>query len=238
MSEKTMDEKQTKPEPAPAATPAGKGGNFLLVARLWVVLMGVSWAGTVAHLLSQFSWLGSANVKFGSIALSAGGLAAGVLVGAGMVVGILKRLGGSLEYVKPGLGRAVRLTAYASIASLTLYGAYAMYMAPGLQSAWWRTIAGPFSLMGKEASLRPQLFPAAAVFLSVMFVVHQILNRDRAAEFLIETEGEIKKVSWPARKEYVGSAMIVVLVVAIVSGFLHFVDLWLSKLMQALGVGF
>jgi preprotein translocase subunit SecE len=32
--------------------------------------------------------------------------------------------------------------------------------------------------------------------------------------------------------------MIVVLVVTIVSGFLHFVDLYLSKLMQHLGVGF
>lgn len=238
MPEKTMDEKQTQPQPAPASTPAGKGSVFLLLSRVGVVLMGIAWAGTVAYLLSQFSWLGSANVPVGRVRMSGAGLAAGVLVGAALVFAVLKKLGDQLDYTKPGLGRAVRMTAYLSIGSLTAYGAYAMYMAPGLQSPWWKVIAGPLSLMGKEASLRPQLFPALAVFLSVMFVVHQILNRDRAAEFLIETEGEIKKVSWPARKEYVGSAMIVVLVVAIVSGFLHLVDLYLSKLMQALGVGF
>src|SRR5260221_357239 len=122
MPEKTMDEKQTKPEPAPAATPESKAAKFRLLTRAWIVLMGVSWAVTV--------------------------------------------------------------------------------------------------------------------FLSVMFIVFQVLNKDKAAEFLIETEGEIKKVSWPARKEYVGSAMIVVLVVAIVSGFLHFVDKYLSLLMQSMGVGF
>ena len=238
MPEKTMDEKQTKPEPVPAATPESKAAQFRLLVRAWIVLMGVSWAATVAHLLTQLGWLGSAGVKVGHLSLSAGGLVAGAAVGIGIVVGILKRMGDKLEYTKPGLGRAVRTTAYAGIAALTAYGAYALYMAPGLQSPWWRVIAGPLSVMGKEASLRPQLFPAVAVFLSVMFVVFQVLNKDKAAEFLIETEGEIKKVSWPARKEYVGSAMIVVLVVAIVSGFLHFVDKYLSLLMQSLGVGF
>lgn len=238
MPEKTMDEKQTQPPPAPAPTPATKAGTFRVMARVWVVLMGAAWAATVGYLLSVLGWLGSASVPVGKVMFSAGGLAVGGLLGAGMIVGILKKMGDKLEYTKPGLGRAVRSTAYGSIAALTGYGAYAMYMAPGLQSPWWKVLAGPLHLMGKEASLRPQLFPALAVFLSVMFVVFQVLNRDRAAEFLIETEGEIKKVSWPARKEYVGSAMIVVLVVAIVSCFLHFVDMGLSELMKKLGVGF
>ena len=77
-----------------------------------------------------------------------------------------------------------------------------------------------------------------AVFLTMMSVTYLVLNREKSADFLIETEGEIKKVSWPARKEYVGSAAIVVLVVAVVSMFLHYVDLGLSRLMQAWGVGF
>ena len=234
----TMDEKQTQPQPAPASSAAAKAANFRLMAKGWIVLMGAAWAVTIAHALTQLGWLGSAGVAVGKISLSAGGLAVGAAAGVGIVVGILKKFGGKLDYAKPGLGRAVRTTAYVSIAALTAYGAYALYMAPGLSSPWWRTVAGPLALMGKEANLRVQFFPALAVFLSVMFVVFQVLNQDKMAEFLIETEGEIKKVSWPARKEYVGSAMIVVCVVAIVSGFLHFVDLYLSKLMQSLGVGF
>jgi len=235
----TKDEKQIQPQqPAPASTPADKAANFRLLANAWIVAMGLTWAGTVAHLLTQFSWMGSASVKVGHIFLSPAGLAVGALVGVGLVVGVLKKLGDQLVPSRPGLGRAVRTTAYVSIGALTAYGAYALYMAPSLSSPWWQVISGPFTLMGKEASLRPILFPALASFFTVMSVVFLILNKERAADFLVETEGEIKKVSWPARKEYVGSAMIVVLVVTIVSGFLHFVDLYLSKLMQHLGVGF
>ncbi len=239
MPEKTMDEKQAQPQqPAPASKPADKAANFKLFAKVWIVAMGLAWALTAAFLLTQFSWTGSASIKVGKIYFSPGGLAVGAIVGAAIVGLILKKLGDQLVVSRPGLGRAVRTTAYASIALLTAYGSYALYMAPTLTSPWWQVVAGPLTLMGKEASLRPILFPAVAVFLSVMSVVFLVMNKERSADFLVETEGEIKKVSWPARKEYVGSAMIVVLVVALVSGFLHFVDLYLSKLMQHLGVGF
>jgi preprotein translocase subunit SecE len=233
-----MDDKKTQPAGSPTPSPESRAANFRLLAKAWIVLAGVTWGMTVAHALTLAGWLGSAGVQVGKISLSAGALAVGAAAGVGIVVGVLKKFGSKLDYAKPGLGRATRTTALVSIGALSAYGAYALYMAPGLSSSWWRIIAGPLSLMGKEMSLRVQLFPAVAVFLSVMFAVFQILNQDKAAEFLIETEGEIKKVSWPARKEYVGSAMIVVLVVAIVSGFLHFVDAYLSKLMQSLGVGF
>jgi len=233
-----MDEKKAQPQPAATPDPAAKAANFRLIARVWVVLTGGAWAATAAHLVSQFSWAGTAGIKVGHIFWSPAGLAAGALVGAGIVVGILKKLGSKLDYIKPGQGRAVRTTAYVGIGALALYGSYALYMAPGLQSSWWQVIAGPFALMGKEASLRPQFFPAMAAFLTAMSIVYLLLNQEKWAEFLVETEGEIKKVSWPARKEYVGSAVIVVLVVAIVSGFLHFVDMGLSELMKRLGVGF
>ena len=162
----------------------------------------------------------------------------GVLAGAAIVFLIFKKLSDQMTYVRPGLGRAVRLSAFGGIGALTLFGAYALYMAPPINSIWWGDIAGPATLFGKSLGLKPILFPAAAAFLTFMSIAHLVLNREKAADFLIETEGEIKKVSWPARKEFVGSAMIVVLVVAIVSMFLHYVDAGLSWLMQKWGVGF
>ena len=91
-------------------------------------------------------------------------------------------------------------------------------------------------IFGKAVNLQPILFPGGRV-LRAMSGVFLLLNQERWADFLVETEGEIKKVSWPARKEYVGSAMIVVLVVAVVSMFLHYVDAGLSWLMQRWGSG-
>jgi preprotein translocase SecE subunit len=233
-----MDEKQAQPQPAPGSPTPTKGDSFLLVARIWVALMGLAWAGTILFLLTNLSFLGQSSVPIGRTHVRPGALAVGVLAGAGVVVLIFKKLSDKLAYARPGLGRAVRLSAFGGIAALALFGAYALYMAPSINSLWWQDIAGPASLFGKSVSLKPILFAAAAAFLTVMSVVFLVLNRDKTADFLIETEGEIKKVSWPARKEFVGSAMIVVLVVAIVSMFLHYVDLGLSKLMQAWGVGF
>lgn len=239
MPETKMDEKPVQQQPpAPESKPAGKADKFRLVAQAWVVLMGLGFAGTVTFLLTQISALGSSTVTIGRAMVSPVSLAAGVLLGAAVVVGAFKKLGGRMAYARPGLGRAVRLTAFAGIAGLTAFGAYALYMAPSINSLWWRDIAGPAMVFGKALSLKPILFPAIAVFFSVMGLVFLLLNQEKWADFLIETEGEIKKVSWPARKEFVGSAMIVVLVVAVVSMFLHYVDAGLSWLMQKWGVGF
>ena len=238
MPETKMDEKQAQPQPAPGTSSPSKGDSFLLVGRIWVALMGLSWAGTILFLLTGLSFMGPATVPVGRAHVRPGALAVGLLAGAGLVFLVLKRLGDQMAYARPGLGRAVRMSAFGGIGALTLFGAYALYMAPSINSIWWQDIAGPASLFGKSVSLKPILFPAAAAFFTVMSGVFLALNREKAADFLIETEGEIKKVSWPARKEYVGSAMIVVLVVAIVSMFLHYVDAGLSWLMQKWGVGF
>jgi preprotein translocase SecE subunit len=235
----TKDEKQVQPQqPAPAAPNASKKEVFKLVARGVVVLMAAAWAGTVTFLLSQASFLGSATILVGKGHVSPAGLAIGLAAGAGVVFLVFKKLGDRMGWARPGLGRSVRIFAFGFIGSLVIFGSYALYMAPTLSSAWWQDIAGPWTLMGKSVSLKPILFAAAAMLLTTMSVTFLVLNREKSADFLIETEGEIKKVSWPARKEFVGSAMVVILVVAVVSTFLHYVDKGLSLLMQHWGVGF
>lgn len=234
----TKDEKQVQQQPAPAAPSASKAEAFKHVARGVVVLTAVCWAGTVAFLLSQWSWLGVATIRLGNGLVSPAGLGAGVAAAGAILFLVFKKLGDQLAWARPGLGRAVRLFAFGFIGALLMFGAYALYMAPSISSPWWRDLAGPWTLMGKSISLKPILFAAGAMFLTTLSIAFLVLNREKSADFLIETEGEIKKVSWPARKEYVGSAMVVVLVVAVVSTFLHYVDKGLSLLMQHWGVGF
>ncbi|MBI2932313.1 MAG: preprotein translocase subunit SecE [Planctomycetes bacterium] len=64
------------------------------------------------------------------------------------------------------------------------------------------------------------------------------MNRPAWADFLIETQAEMRKVSWPARREWVGSSVVVIVVIAFISLFLYFADEGLSKVMQKLGIGF
>jgi len=56
----------------------------------------------------------------------------------------------------------------------------------------------------------------------------------KAIQFLLEVRGEVKKVTWPSKKEAMGGTAVVVLVVLIMAVFLGLVDVLLSKIVEAL----
>jgi preprotein translocase subunit SecE len=55
----------------------------------------------------------------------------------------------------------------------------------------------------------------------------------KSVQFLREVKIELKKVTWPTRKQTLGSTVVVIILVMIISLFLGLVDVSLSKLMQA-----
>ena len=52
-------------------------------------------------------------------------------------------------------------------------------------------------------------------------------------QFLREVKIELKKVTWPSRKQTIGSTAVVVALVLLISLFLGFVDIGLSNLIRA-----
>ena len=56
----------------------------------------------------------------------------------------------------------------------------------------------------------------------------------RLQVFLREVNAERKKVTWPSRKETLGSTGVVIVVVFIIAIFLGFVDIGLSKVVSRL----
>jgi preprotein translocase subunit SecE len=54
----------------------------------------------------------------------------------------------------------------------------------------------------------------------------------RAMEFLREVKIELKKVTWPTRKQTTGTTIVVIVFVFVVAAFLGLFDLGLSKLVQ------
>lgn len=53
-----------------------------------------------------------------------------------------------------------------------------------------------------------------------------------AIQFLREVKIELKKVTWPSRKQTIGSTAVVIVLVLIISLFLGFVDIGLSSLIR------
>ena len=56
----------------------------------------------------------------------------------------------------------------------------------------------------------------------------------KAIQFLSEVKGEVKKVTWPSKKEAMGGTAVVLVVEFLMAVFLGLVDLLLSKIVEAL----
>lgn len=55
----------------------------------------------------------------------------------------------------------------------------------------------------------------------------------KSIQFLREVKVELKKVTWPSRKQTMGSTVVVIVLVVIISMFLGVVDFSLSSVMRA-----
>ena len=67
-------------------------------------------------------------------------------------------------------------------------------------------------------------------------IVVRVVNSKRAADFMIATEGEMKKVSWSSRKEIIGSTKVVIVTSLLMGVILFLVDLLFHKIFQFLKV--
>ena len=56
----------------------------------------------------------------------------------------------------------------------------------------------------------------------------------KVMQFLREVKVELKKVTWPTRKQTIGSTAVTIVLVMIISAFLGVVDFGLSKMIQVL----
>ena len=69
------------------------------------------------------------------------------------------------------------------------------------------------------------------------FLVYWLAGRNRrSCDFMIMTEGEMKKVSWSSRKEVVGSTIVVIAVVILMALLLFLVDLIFAWFFHKIGV--
>ncbi len=64
--------------------------------------------------------------------------------------------------------------------------------------------------------------------------ISRFLNRPKSADLLIETEGELRKVTWPSTSETWSGTIAVIVTVIIMLCFLYASDLFLSGLLSRL----
>ena len=70
----------------------------------------------------------------------------------------------------------------------------------------------------------------------VALLVFWIVNRSKSADFMIATEGEMKKVSWSSKKEITGSTKVVIVTTFIMATLLFGVDMMFQFLFRWLKI--
>ena len=100
-------------------------------------------------------------------------------------------------------------------------------------------IAGAVALSDKLAAyFGPfiQFGVPVLLLLALAALMFWIVNRPRSADFLIATEGEMKKVSWSSKKEIIGSTKVVIIATFMMAGILYAVDFMFALLFRVMGV--
>ncbi len=77
---------------------------------------------------------------------------------------------------------------------------------------------------------------ALALFAGLSLLTFFLVNAPKCADFMIETEGEMKKVNWPAKKEVISSTKVVIVSVIAMALFIGLVDIVFLWVFQAMGV--
>ncbi|MDZ4830459.1 MAG: preprotein translocase subunit SecE [Phycisphaerae bacterium] len=95
----------------------------------------------------------------------------------------------------------------------------------GLLGLYW---LWGYALKWKVGTVNPTYVAAATAIvlggILTWFVYDLVFRRHSTGDFFIATEGELKKVNWSTRRELVGSTIVVITTMVIVTIFVFFVD--------------
>lgn len=126
----------------------------------------------------------------------------------------------AFEIYKRGQGRYTRVTTFVAGAVVGLLVArYVWNQLDGMTGIRWVEYGVPLAIVGV-----------------VIILMFWIVNRARIADFMIATEGEMKKVSWSSKKEIIGSTKVVIATTLLMAVLLWAVDLAFSFFFDKIGV--
>ena len=131
---------------------------------------------------------------------------------------------------KPDQGRHARMAAFWGVVLLVLFGCRFLHGVLVGNFASTREAFGQIPIVG--VALTPAFLISAAVFAFGVWQTKRWQSRPKMADLLIETESELRKVTWPTLEEIVNSSMVVGISVVLIGAFLAFSDWFLNRVMQ------
>jgi preprotein translocase SecE subunit len=136
---------------------------------------------------------------------------------------------GFLEFYKKGQGSKGRLLALVASFGLVAWGGHSLWVQ--LQGS--TSLARPIVTVPRLGlSITWALIIAVVVVILGCAAVTWVLNRPRSVDLLVDTEAEMRRVSWPSRQEAWNSSLIVVITVIVLMALLFFYDFALNSILN------
>jgi len=141
-------------------------------------------------------------------------------------------------------GRLARMAAFWSLAILALWGARALKIQLGVLSAALATPLGADAngqnglyLPVLAVKVTPAFLIATAVGGASIFLLWRWLEKPKNADLLIDTESEMRKVTWPTFKDVISSSLVVIFCVIFLMAFLAGSDFLIARATKLLWFG-
>ncbi len=133
--------------------------------------------------------------------------------------------GGFFTPYKPEQGKVTRTTTVVAAGALIAWGAYFIYDRLQVYEGddWWRMLI----TIG---------IPLAFAIVLGSFAWRFSFAHSGTGDFMIATEGEMKKVSWSSRREIIGSTKVVILFTIAMAFYLFIIDFGFQRFFQWIGV--
>jgi len=128
------------------------------------------------------------------------------------------------------------MAAFWSVVLLLLFGCTFLYdMLVGMDSMG-PAIAG-IRIPIVSVDLNGAFVAAGILFLAGVIAIRRWQRTPKVADLLIDTESELRKVTWPTMDEVINSSIVVVVSVLLMGAFLAAADYVLGELMRRLILG-
>lgn len=124
----------------------------------------------------------------------------------------------------------VRTTAGVILVGLLAFGCASLAGAIG--AGWWQGQVIPTVPFFEFQIKNGQLISFLVFLAGCVAIYTQVVNHPDVAEFLIETERELRKVSWPEGGEFLNASIVVLITIILIAAFLGLADLVFVRLVN------
>ena len=138
---------------------------------------------------------------------------------------------------KPDQGRMVRMAAFWSLALLTLFGCTSLHTLLSAEFEALREPLGGIVVPIVGIDLSGAFLISTGIFAAALWGLNRWQQKPKNADLLIDTEGELKKVTWPTLEEVINSSIVVIVFVVTLMAYLAGADWFLGRVFRRILLG-